>query len=132
MLGSVVQRLARNAISAARLSNWSFGGPALTPGGLPVWRSAADGVGSGQRWQHAVHGLATARPAMLGTEQILQQQLTVGNPSTAASIQPSMQQQRLRRSATTSVASDADHKHDSTAAPRSSGAVSDAQALDAH
>ena len=112
MLGSVVQRLARSAVSAARLSNWSFGGSAPNPGGLPVWHSAADSVYGSQRWQHALHSLATARPATLDSAKALQQQLPAlrrpsDHSSIAASVQPCIQQHGLRSGMATSTATDA-------------------------
>ena len=107
MLGSVVQRLARNAVLAARLSNWSFKGSPPSPGGFSVWQSAADSVSSTHRWQHAVHSWATAQPATLSAAQILLQQLTAGTFSAAANIPPCLRQQRLQSGATTGTAGDA-------------------------
>jgi len=109
MLGSALQRLARSAVSAARLSNWSFGRSAPSPGGLPVWHSTADSVYGSQGWQHALHSLAPARPVTLDSAKALQQQPTAlcrpsDYPSTAVRIQQCMQRQRLQSGMATSTA----------------------------
>ena len=107
-----MQRLARNALSAARLTNWSFGSSPLNPGGLPVWTSAADNMRRSQRWQHTWLSPLSTRTAAHGSAKIVEQQLTAKRwpgrwQSAAASDLLWSQQQWLQQGMATSAAANA-------------------------